>query len=317
MKKFLRSAFAMLIVLSLSTPAFAAADGLQASSVAGLTAAGESAASLPVRLILGALGLSSAWNTAAEPSAPAEKDRVEYGQAGVRLFGEQVVEPGGLYTLPDGQRVPSTICYTGAEGEGVIYLPVQQISELLGIETAWNAAANSVDIAAPSRGEVVITSGLGSASDPDKDVPKAPQKPRYGQRIGAFEEVDPLTYSPLEDTIDLPVSYMKDTRIQYQDFGFSNYTVQISPLRGRYLMYTVTNNGNKNQTSQVIQKNLFSPGSWKSFTSVLVKPGETVVRAFRVDPDARPFEYSLTFGVGGSLDLYYGTDVTVSLEQFP
>jgi len=316
MKKFLRSAFALLIVLSLSTPAFAAAGGLQASSGIGYTAAaGELAASLPVRLILGSLGLSSAWNTAAEPSAPAGQDRVEYGQAGVRLFGEQVVEPGGLYTSPDGQQVPSTIRYTGAGGEGVIYLPVQQISELLGIETAWNAAANSVDIAAPSSGEIVITSGIGSASD--KDVPETPQKPRYGQKIGAFEEVDPLTCSPLEDTIDVPVTYLKDTRIQYQQFGFPDYTVQISPLHGRYFLYTVTNNGDRNQTSSVMQKNVLSPGSVEKFTSVLVKPGETVVRAFRVDPNAKPFEYYLTFSVGGKLDFSSGTDVTVSLEQFP
>ena len=251
--------------------------------------------------------------TAAVPALAAEGG-VEYGQIGIRFFGRQEVEAGDLYTAPNGQQVPSSITYIDAAGGKTNYLSVRQLSELFGVDIRWDASAQSVEIGPASTGgikDVEISSGTGEA--PKRGVS---EKPQFGQTIGAFEEIDPGTVSQLKDTEEVPVSYLKDTRVQYQYSGFPEYTVDVSTEHGQYLIYTVTNNGQKEQYTTVAHKNI-GGSSRERFSSVLVQPGETVVRAFRVDKNANPLSYSLTFGVGGAFDYDLGTDVTVSLEQYP
>ncbi|MCH5352087.1 MAG: hypothetical protein J1E06_01240 [Acutalibacter sp.] len=238
---------------------------------------------------------------------------VEYGQVGIRFFGKQKVEAGDLYAAPNGQQVPSSITYIDAAGGKTNYLSIRQLSELFGVDIRWDASAQSVEIGSAGTGginDVAISTGTGEA--PKRGIS---EKPQFGQKIGAFEEIDPSTVSELKDTGEVPVSYLKDTRVQYQYYGFPEYTVDVSSEHGQYLIYTVTNNGQKEQYTMVAHKNI-GGNSRELFSSVLVQPGETVVRAFRVDKNANPLDYSLTFGVGGTIDFDLGTDVTVSLEQY-
>ena len=238
---------------------------------------------------------------------------VEYGQVGIRFFGKQKVEAGDLYTAPNGQRVPSSITYIDAAGGKTNYLSVRQLSELFGVDIRWDASAQSVEIGSTGTSginDVAISTGTGEA--PKRGIS---EKPQFGQKIGAFEEIDPGTVSELKDTGERPVSYLKDTRVQYQYSGFPEYTVDVSTEHGQYLVYTVTNNGQKEQYTTVAHKNI-GGSSRERFSSVLIQPGEPVVRAFRVDKNANPLDYSLTFGVGGTIDFDLGTDVIVSLEQY-
>ncbi len=243
-------------------------------------------------------------------SALAAGDSVEYGKIGICIFGKQEVTAGDMYTAPNGQKTPSSITYIDAAGGKTNYLSVRQLSELLGFDVSWNASAQSVDIGSTNNSQnVTVSSGTGESLERDIS-----EKPQFRQKIGAFEEISPSTVSKLKDAEDLPVSYLKDTRIQYQYYGFPEYTVNVSAERGQYLIYTVTNNGQKDQYTTVAHKSTL--GAREAFSSVLVQPGETVVRAFRVDKNANPLDYSLNFGVGGAIDRDLGTDVTVSLEQY-
>ena len=96
-------------------------------------------------------------------TALAASSRVEYNKAGISLFGENKVLTGESYKAPNGQDVPSVITYVDETGGKTNYLSIRQISELLDASVGWNAATNSVDIAAPNAGkigeDVIVGSG--------------------------------------------------------------------------------------------------------------------------------------------------------------
>ena len=68
--------------------------------------------------------------------------------------GYPTKQPGESYKAPNGQDVPSVITYVDETGGKTNYLSIRQISELLDASVGWNAATNSVDIAAPNAGKV-------------------------------------------------------------------------------------------------------------------------------------------------------------------
>ena len=102
-------------------------------------------------------------------TALAASSRVEYNKAGISLFGENKVLTGESYKAPNGQDVPSVITYVDETGGKTNYLSIRQISELLDASVGWNAATNSVDIAAPNAGkigeDVIVGSGKGSGKE--------------------------------------------------------------------------------------------------------------------------------------------------------
>lgn len=235
--------------------------------------------------------------------------QISCGQVGVRLFGQQTIAAGETYTAPNGQEVPSSMTYTDTTGGKTNYLSVRQISQLLDANIGWNADANSVDIAAPD------TSGVKVVADAASELPVLDQ-PEYGRIAGVYEEVDPSTVDVLKDTTEVPAVYMKDTRIQYQYFGFPEFTAEPSGDQGQYLVYTVTNNGKTDQYTTVSHKVTIASGMRESFSNVVVKPGKTLVRVFRIVKDATPLQAALSFGIGGEISRDASTDVTVSLARY-
>lgn len=256
---------------------------------------------------------TSALLAAAVLPAAASGGQVSFGQIGVRLFGQPQFTAGETYTAPNGQTVPSSITYTDAAGGKTNYLSVRQIGDLLDADVRWNAAANSVDIAPLPTGDATVSSGDTTGGD-------YLTAPTYGQKIGAFEELDPQTVAAVQNPQEHPVVHLQDVRVQYQIFDFPTYTDTIAYEHGAYLVYSVTNNGTQLCTSQVYRQPTISTGTWERFDEVAVQPGQTLTRVFRVSKDANPLEYTLKFDVGGGFDPDNRDavhDVTVSLLQYP
>lgn len=237
---------------------------------------------------------------------------IAFDQVGVRIFGEQKTTAGERYTAPNGQEVPMSITYTDAAGGKTNYLSIRQIAELFDTKIDWNAEANSVDIAAPD-----YSGGVTVTVDPEPSI--LPDKPEYGLVVGVFEEIDPAELSDLmSDKQVHPVMSLKDTRVQYQYFGFPNITHYVPKEHGQHIVFTVTNNGDKEIVTTVAHEIAISLGMRESFPSVAVKPGETLVRAFRAAEDADILQRTLVFDINSfSMDHDTLTDVTVSLEQYP
>lgn len=91
--------------------------------------------------------------------------------------------------------------------------------------------------------------------------------------------------------------------------------MKVHPIQGDYIIYTVTNNGQKRQYTTVLHQNPLDAAQAEPFSKVLVKPGETLVRVFHVGEAPNDMDCYLTFGVGEDYDRASGSDVTVSLKQ--
>ncbi|WP_409969897.1 hypothetical protein RFF05_08355 [Bengtsoniella intestinalis] len=247
-------------------------------------------------------------------SALAAQIQIAYNQIGVTVRGDEQISIGSTYTAPNGEEVPSSITYTDATGATTNYLSIRQISELLDAQIQWNSETQSVEIAPLGvNTDLLVTSGVTSGSTSSGAQPF----PEYGLVIGAFEEIDPSTLDFSFDDIELPRMYMKDTQIRYEYCGFPEYALDVTPEVGSYIVFTVTNNGDKDATTTVARVPTISYGYRERFTSVTVSPGETLTRVFYVHDDANPFEYELRFGIsGGGIVPGLYTDVTVSLQQY-
>lgn len=58
--------------------------------------------------------------------------------------GETISNAGENYALKTGAMVPSSISYVDENGGSTVYLPVRRISEIFGVEIAWDGNINSV-----------------------------------------------------------------------------------------------------------------------------------------------------------------------------
>lgn len=248
-------------------------------------------------------------------SASAVSEKVSFNQVGIRVLRQQKVQVGERYTAPNGQQVPSSITYTDAAGGQTNYLSARQISELLDADISWNSKLHSVDIGVLSgQSDVTIT----SSADGIESGITADAVPEYGKTIGALTEVSPDSVQGLMNGTAVPSrSYAYSTHIQYGLGGsFPEMTVTAKPSLGKYLVYTVSNNGETAQEVTVSRKVTISTGRRELFPSVPVEPGETLVRVFGIAKDADPMQSAFAFGVVGTPDREHETDVTVSLMVY-
>lgn len=74
----------------------------------------------------------------------AASGQVTFNFANVALDGEMKFTAGTTVTAANGQEVPSSILYTDAAGGKTNYLPIQAISELLGVEVGYDSATKTV-----------------------------------------------------------------------------------------------------------------------------------------------------------------------------
>ncbi len=252
--------------------------------------------------------------TALAGTALAAGGQIDFNKVGIRVLQRQQVEAGEMYTAPNGQQVPSSITYTDAAGGKTNYLSVRQISELLDADISWNGSFNSVDVGVPSDyGNVTVQSGTTAKENRTQGAVQ------YGLKIGALEEVNPSTVPGWGDPQAMAMKqyYTRDTRIQY-GFGssFPEMTVTADPNGSAYLVYSVTNNGTTPQNVMVSRNVTVSMGRRELFPMVSVEPGQTLVRAFRIDKAADPMKRSFSFGISGTADRDSSTDLTVTLGYF-
>lgn len=230
----------------------------------------------------------------------AETLQVLYNQAGISLFSEEKVSKGDNYIAPNGQEVPSVITYVDSKGGKTNYLSVRQISEILGIDVAWNSETGNVDIA-PRTETDASNIQVGNRTEP------APV-PKYGEKVGPFTEIDPAQVS-------IGKNFVMETATVHtiSTAGTSGLEVPCFAEDAKYVVYTVTNNGNNPQLVTVCQKAVF--GEDQAFTTVLLPAGETLNRAFYLEEGAGELQSVLEFGVIGYKDLK--TDVTESVRTYP
>ena len=245
--------------------------------------------------------------------ASAAGNQISYNQVGIRTFGEQRVTAGETYTAPNGQEVPSSITYTDAAGGETNYLSVRQVCELLDATVTWNAALNSVDIAAlNSGGDVTIEVGGGT------EIPKTDLEPEYGQVVGGIKEIDPSTVSDItNDPTYRTRNYARNMKVQFLDSDFPGLTMDCLQYAGPYVVFSVTNNGPRTVYSEVRRDVTISSGQHEDFASVAIPSGETLIRVFQILDEAHPLQTTLHFDVDAHVDLSSEeNDVTISLLQY-
>ena len=243
-------------------------------------------------------------------------NEVAYNQVGVRFFDQQKVQAGEMYAAPNGQQVPSSITYTDAAGGKTNYLSIRQIAEMMDADIRWDSASGNVEIAGSPKGGL---SDVTISTESDDTKNNAAQVRKFGQIIGPFEEIDPKTIETVIAENPSPIIHMKNARIQYENASIPPITTTISPEQGKYLVYTVTNNGTSDATSSVFRQPAVSYPRAEFFPRVTAAPGETLVRAFKVTDGANPLTYDLyfAFNAASGPEGYGVTDMTVSLEQYP
>lgn len=247
--------------------------------------------------------------------ASASWNEISYNQVGVRLFGEQVVVVGECYTAPNGQEVPSSITFTDTMGGKTNYFSVRQICELLDAAVGWNAAADSVDIAAPNIGkigeDVIVKSG--KAEERAEDI----LKPEYGKIIGGIEEINPSDVAVINNPEYRTRNFARDMKVQFLDSDFPGLTMDCLAYAGPYVVFSVTNNGPRTVYSEVRRFVTISSGQHEDFTSVAIPSGETLTRVFRILNDAHPLQTTLEFDVDAPADLSsVENNITISLLQY-
>ena len=226
--------------------------------------------------------------------------QVLYDQSGISLFSEEKVSKGDYYTAPNGEKVPSVITYIDSEGGTTNYLSVRQISEILGIDIAWNSKTGNVDI--EPRPETDISNiQIGNQTEP-ATVPK------YGEKVGPFTEIDPAQ-------VDTEQSFVMETATirTISTAGTSGLEVPCFAEYENFVVYTVTNNGENPQLVSVRQKTPL--GDSHKFTTVLLPAGETLCRAFYLEKGAENVQSVLEFGTIGYMNLE--TDVTEVVRTYP
>lgn len=255
-------------------------------------------------------------------STSAAENQVAYNQVGVRFFDQQKIQAGEMYAAPNGQQVPSSITFTDAAGGKTNYLSIRQIAEMMDADIRWDSASGNVEIAGRPQmdlSDLIITAGgEESSGEADQANRDAAQPREFGQEIGPFEEIDPKTIETVISNNSSPYVRMEDVHIQ-SEFSIPPLMNTISPELGKYLVYTVTNNGTSSATSSIFRRPTVSYPRAEYFPRVTVAPGETLVRAFKVSEGANPLTYDLYFAfkAGSGSEGPVATDMTVSLEQYP
>lgn len=79
-------------------------------------------------------------------TALAATGTISYNQSAIKFNGVIMSDKGANYALPSGVTVPASITYTDEQGGGTTYLPARRISEMMGIEIGYDAAAGAVSI---------------------------------------------------------------------------------------------------------------------------------------------------------------------------
>ena len=240
-------------------------------------------------------------------TAAAAAGKLQIGTAGVIILDKVKVEPGKPYTA-DGADIPAVVTYQDPSGKIHNYLPVELLTSLLRIPSSWSETRNSVVLGvAMERFTPENTPATGHVY-PGGKKPGNPTEPVLGQTLGRFTEIDPETV----DTTEGPTGIAEDqTRIQTVT-GFSSEGVFI-PENGKYVVFTVTNNGQKTVTCQVGLDIVL--GRFERFPSVDIEPGKTLTRAFEIADGTPEEQAGLVCAVRGFLPSY-GADVTVSLMQY-
>lgn len=71
----------------------------------------------------------------------AENIEVFFNSANIKINGEQTVDKGQSYALPDGTEVPFSIIY-----KGTTYLPLRKIGDLYNKDIVWDGITSTISI---------------------------------------------------------------------------------------------------------------------------------------------------------------------------
>lgn len=266
--------------------------------------------------LLVAVLLTAALLTSALGPASAAESRTAYNQAGVWVFGRQLVQPGEWSTAPNGQKVPSVITYTDAAGGKTNYISVRQLEGMLDAEIGWNAKTGSVEIPRQPTAEETKAAIREEGTHITIQEGTADPAGAYGTVNGPFEEVDPAVLEELDyDEAFPPVNIMSEARIQQPAYAcFPDISVHAVPEHGQYLVWTLTNHGTTEQEMRARRMVTIASGRAEAFPDAAVAPGETVTRVFRISEGETRLKYDLTLGFGTRE--WEDSDVTVSITQY-
>jgi hypothetical protein len=127
----------------------------------------------------------------------------------------------------------------------------------------------------------------------------------YGTQAGPFTEIDPAAFQYEE-------SWKHTPRVMELKSSKGTPTMVTTLLPGSYQTISVTNNGTDQQKMWICRQPAGSVSYAERFTTVSIEPGETLTRAFYLDPSADALATDLQWQVkGGSC-----TDITVSITDY-
>ena len=190
------------------------------------------------------------------------------------ILGQEVCAED-TFTGENGQQIPSSITYTDAAGGATTYVSLRALAQLVDAPIFWDSEDQMVRFGEGyGKGDVEIVTG----TDPEPN--NLPKEPELGVKHGGFTEVAPRS----DDEIYKPFVILEDTSFSSLT-GFIKQRYEIFPSYGRYVEFTVTNEGQEPVEMHVSRPNYVALGVpvVEVFTTISIDPGETVTRAFEMD----------------------------------
>ena len=291
-------------------------------------------------LLVGLIGSSIAGETVPPAgAAPAAltatgqiDGKVSYGQAGVALFGQQVVEPGRTMTAASGAQVPTVLTYTDEKGGKTCYVAAETVAELLDVNkgAAWNEELKSVDFCPAVKSNIVMvkpgeepkdlpenTITISTGNDPDdlerkmlEEQMATPTTPEYEVKVDTFTEIDPA-----EIDMTLPALQHMD-RALFESSMNIRQRISWHPGNGNYILLSIKNEGESDIMLRVRRPHTVGAymGGNEEFATVRVPAGQLTTRAFYYDENAGELQDTLEF-IASSIG-EGPTRISVTDEQF-
>lgn len=238
-------------------------------------------------------------------SALAASGAVRLGAPEIQFWGApdaQTISHGETYEAENGAQVPAAVTYVDERGGGTTYVSLRKVAELLDAPLFWDEEESRILFAALPADMNQVSTEVGVDTPQNETYPT---EPTLGVTAGGFTEVAPLVEKTGRET-----RLLEETQFSSKT-GFVKQSYQIFEPYGCYVEFTVTNHGEPVTMAVSRPYHNFNGTPVEKFTTIQLGTGETVTRAFRMEPGTPyPTNY-LRLDVD---NLYHGYDVTPPVD---
>lgn len=249
-------------------------------------------------------------------SALADSGRISYSAANVTVF-DYTIQSGDTYTGENGKEIPAAITYIDEDGDGTVYVSLRQMAELLDAPLYWDEETQTAVFGNGFAPSVPPTITVGDSSTQPPET--YPSEPELGVKAGGFTEVAPVDRDALPDGFH----YEPQEETHYSSlWGVNDKRFMVFEPYGNYVEITVTNHGAP--VRFMVGRPYFAANGLygERFTTVSLDTGETITRAFLMEPgtafprnylrmDITPQDMSTAAATAAG-----GVDITYNIAQY-